>query len=300
MPLLVGAGFAPVDLALGDLDQDGDLDIAVTDGNSGNVMVLLNQGNAQFAPAVGYFAGSSLGAVALADLDGDGRVDIALVADSVAVLRNLGGGCFGPVETYLVGHGALGLVLADLDADGRVDLAAADDTSLDVTVSFNLGPCSNVTPFCFGDGSGTLCPCSNSSAPGSGAGCTNSVGTGALLAAGGQSSLSGDTLVLTGSGMPASVPALYFQGTLQRASGFGIAVGDGLECAGGALVRMGVRFNTGGMSQFPGTGGTPISIVGHPSAGTTRTYQVWYRDPASFCTTSTFNFSNGVSVIWTQ
>jgi len=30
----------------------------------------------------------------------------------------------------------------------------------------------------------------------------------------------------------------------------------------------------------------------------TRIYQVWYRNAASFCTSATFNFSNGVAAFW--
>jgi hypothetical protein len=34
------------------------------------------------------------------------------------------------------------------------------------------------------------------------------------------------------------------------------------------------------------------------NAGDTRDYQVYYRDPASFCTSDTFNLTNGVQVTW--
>src|SRR5690606_27479256 len=85
--------------------------------------------------------------------------------------------------------------------------------------------------FCFGDGSGTACPCGNSGA--AGRGCANSVdASGARLAASGAASLTNDTLVLSGSGMPNS-SALYFQGTTQISAPFG----DGLRCAGGTVVR---------------------------------------------------------------
>jgi len=30
-----------------------------------------------------------------------------------------------------------------------------------------------------------------------------------------------------------------------------------------------------------------------------RTYQVWYRNAAAFCSASTFNLTNGLSVSWT-
>jgi hypothetical protein len=31
-----------------------------------------------------------------------------------------------------------------------------------------------------------------------------------------------------------------------------------------------------------------------------RMYQVWYRNAAAFCTSSTFNLSNGYRVVWSN
>lgn len=48
------------------------------------------------------------------------------------------------------------------------------------------------------------------------------------------------------------------------------------------------------------TGGDPlISVRGLvPVAGATRFYQAWYRNAAVFCTSSTFNLTNGLQVVW--
>jgi hypothetical protein len=147
-------------------------------------------------------------------------------------------------------------------------------------------------PFCFGDGTGTSCPCGNSGAAGNG--CASSVNaSGANLTTGGNSLLANDTLVLQGSGMPSS-SCLYFQGTTQVSSVFG----DGLRCAGGAIVRLGTKTNVGGSSQYPTAGNPSVSVRGNVTAPGTRTYQVWYRNAAAFCTPSTFNLTNGVLITW--
>jgi len=152
------------------------------------------------------------------------------------------------------------------------------------------------TPFCFGDGAGTPCPCANSGSMGNG--CANSVNaSGANVAATGASSLSADTLVLAGTGMPNS-SALYFQGTGQQSGGLGVAFGDGLRCAGGTIVRLGTKANAAGASQYPEAGDPTVSVRGLVGAPGSRTYQVWYRNAAAFCTVSTFNLTNGVSVAW--
>jgi hypothetical protein len=159
---------------------------------------------------------------------------------------------------------------------------------------------SNATPwisYCAGDGSGTPCPCANNSPPGDGSGCLSSAGSGGKLSAGGIASVSADSFTLHGAQMP-NTSALYFQGTTRQAGGAGTLLGDGLLCAGGALIRFGVKANSGGASQYPQIGDIPISVKGVVNAGDTRTYQVWYRDPASFCTSFTYNLTQGAEVTW--
>ncbi len=152
-----------------------------------------------------------------------------------------------------------------------------------------------VTPFCFGDGTGVACPCGNNGAPGNG--CRNSVAVGgANLFASGNASIANDTFLLQGQDMPNS-SALYFQGTAQQAGG-GQAFGDGLRCAAGTIVRLGIEQNNLGTSQYPTFPELSISVRGLCTVGATRTYQVWYRNAAAFCTSSTFNLSNGLQVTW--
>ncbi len=152
--------------------------------------------------------------------------------------------------------------------------------------------------FCFGDGAfnATPCPCGNHGATGNG--CSNSISAaGAHLAVTGVPSLSGDSVVLAGSGMPDS-SALYFQGTQRAAGGVGTAFGDGLRCASGSVVRLATRSNGAGASHYPQAGDAPISVRGGCAPGDVRTYQVWYRNAAAFCTPSTFNLTNGQQVLW--
>ncbi len=153
------------------------------------------------------------------------------------------------------------------------------------------------TTFCFGDGSGTACPCTNNSTPGNGEGCLNSLGMGGKLGAVGGASLAADTVVLSGTQMPNS-SALYFQGTSQQSAGAGAIFGDGLRCAGGAIIRLGTKNNVSGASTYPAAGDPSVSVRGLVTMPGTRTYQCWYRNAAAFCTASTFNLSNGVEIVW--
>ena len=182
---------------------------------------------------------------------------------------------------------------------------ATDTVSTSVPVGATPGavatftlPEPSITAFCAGDGSGTPCPCGNESPAGAGVGCQNSLGTGGALGASGVARISSDSLVLHGAQMPDSL-TIYFQGTQQAAGGAGVVVGDGLRCVGGQVIRLGVETNVGGASQYPGPGEPSISVKGSiATPGTVRTYQVWYRNPAAFCTSDTTNFTNGVEVRW--
>jgi hypothetical protein len=151
-------------------------------------------------------------------------------------------------------------------------------------------------PFCFGDGTATACPCGN--AGGAGRGCAGSVNPlGALLGASGTASLSTDTLLLRGSDMP-NATCLYFQGTSQENGGSGSVFGDGLRCAGGLVTRLGIKLNVANGSSYPGATDPPIHVQGNVTQPGMRTYQVWYRNAAAFCTPATFNLSNGILIAW--
>ncbi len=158
------------------------------------------------------------------------------------------------------------------------------------------------TPSCAGDGTGTACPCANTGS--SGRGCENSFGTGGgRLDGSGSTKVTNDTLWFQAYGLPPAASALLFQGDAEQSGGLGAVFGDGLRCAGGAVLRLGTRFASGGAVSFGHgvPGDAPISVNGAIPAGTVslRTYQLWYRNAASFCTPSGFNLTNGVRVVWT-
>jgi hypothetical protein len=151
-----------------------------------------------------------------------------------------------------------------------------------------------IVQFCFGDGSGTACPCGNVGAVGHG--CPNSANpAGALLLTSGNSVLDADSLTLQGSGMPNVTTCLFYQGTNAVSTVFG----DGLRCAGGTTVRLGTKSVSGGNAHYPSAGDAAVSVRGLvPGGGVTRVYQAWYRNSASFCTSAAYNLTNGVSVVW--
>ncbi|MCW5558239.1 MAG: choice-of-anchor M domain-containing protein, partial [Verrucomicrobiae bacterium] len=132
-PITVGPGTNDYNVAVADLDGDGDLDVVSAASGQGEVLWSKNLGGGVYGPPI--LVGGGLGdprAVATADLDGDGKIDI--LASNVAGLavwfRNLGDGTFGPQQTITtLTPGSYYIGAADFDADGDADvLTTASDT----------------------------------------------------------------------------------------------------------------------------------------------------------------------------
>jgi hypothetical protein len=65
------------------------------------------------------------------------------------------------------------------------------------------------------------------------------------------------------------------------------------------VLRLGTRQSSFGSATLGGPGDVGVSSLGAvPAGGGVRHYQAWYRNAASYCTPSTFNLSNGVTVSW--
>ncbi len=193
-----------------------------------------------------------------------------------------------------------------MSADGRFIAFYSLATNMGATVpgGFNQvyvrdrAPASPFATLCTGE-AGAACPCANNSPAGANEGCLSSFQIGGRLRGAGAASLALDTLVLSGDQMP-NAACLYFQGTTAQSSGLGTPFGDGLRCASGTVTRLRTTNNASGASHYPGAGDPSISVRGAVTSPGVRTYQIWYRNAASFCTPSTFNLTNGLWVMWTM
>ena len=152
-----------------------------------------------------------------------------------------------------------------------------------------------ITLYCFGDGSGTPCPCANTGALEHG--CANSLyPEGCQLTGSGTPSVSNDTFRLTATGSIGGQPGLFFLGNNAVNGGLGNTFGDGLRCAGGGVKRLEVVFTCGCGSA---SSSVPIAQEGGLVAGDLKRMQWWYRDPNGSPCGNDFNLSNGVEVTWT-
>jgi hypothetical protein len=141
-------------LAVADVNNDGILDLVVTEYNPGVVAVLLGNANGTFQPAITTSLGYNyLGNLALGDLNGDGNLDLAVtVADpsvgtGLAVAKGNGDGTFQPAVLYSTTLQNVNLSqpvpgdvqMLDLNGNGQLDLVYSNTGYGTVGVLYNTG-----------------------------------------------------------------------------------------------------------------------------------------------------------------
>ena len=131
-------------IAVADLNGDGKPDLVVADWcatncTSGNVAVLLGNGDGTFQTAVSYGSGGMYADwVVVADLRGNGKLDLIVgncgsalnnicvgTNGGVGVLLGNGDGTFQPAVSYSQTFGGAAVAAADVDGDGKLDLLIA-------------------------------------------------------------------------------------------------------------------------------------------------------------------------------
>jgi hypothetical protein len=131
---------APTELATGDLDADGDLDVLVA--TAVGIDVLVNNGSGVFTKTQNVAVGSTPTAVVVGDVDGDGDLDLVAPnngAATVSVRLNDGHGTFSGSQNVITGNGPIAVALGDVDGDGDLDLAISCRTEGTVRLALNNG-----------------------------------------------------------------------------------------------------------------------------------------------------------------
>lgn len=144
-------------IVLADFNTDSRPDLALINGNPGELLVLLNQGDARFAPIENggrRNIGATASGIVAADVNRDSKFDLVISfhdRDEVAVLLGVGNGTFASPSMQRVMQRTRGnphihnLALADINGDGHQDVIVqqAED---------------NLIAWAFGDGAGSFRP----------------------------------------------------------------------------------------------------------------------------------------------
>lgn len=148
-PIYYEASQQTFDVAVIDLDKDGQADVITVANSSAAVTVHKNLGSGSFPVLTRYQVASFSTAVESADVDKDGDidivvngvVDIALPDPVVKILKNNGNGTFAPAIDYTPAHNFEDMKLRDINGDGFVDLVLGPDAvpPLHFGTALNLG-----------------------------------------------------------------------------------------------------------------------------------------------------------------
>ncbi len=168
-PIPMPAGVGPTSIAVGDLNRDGRLDLAVAGFESSGlpsseIRIFLGHGNGRFTPAGSFVAHATEG-LTIADVNRDGIPDLIAVRPGpgeVSALLGDGGGSFGGAVTiastadFGPDFGPAISDTGDLNRDGTVEVVLYSGTSDQVVVVPGNGDGTFGAPFAVPVGDGPV------------------------------------------------------------------------------------------------------------------------------------------------
>ncbi|HKS72137.1 MAG TPA: VCBS repeat-containing protein [Terriglobales bacterium] len=135
-------------VAVGDFDEDGNLDAVVSTYNAKSIGVIFGNGDGTLSGPLRYpNGGRNPWKVRIADFNRDGHLDISIVnsgsyllVPTVSIHLGNGDGTFTPAGNFTTkGSEAFSQAIGDFNEDGIPDIAVADTNSQDVGIAIGRG-----------------------------------------------------------------------------------------------------------------------------------------------------------------
>ena len=139
-------GDNPYSIAIGDIDNDGKPDVAVTNHLSNSVSIFKNNstgGTISFSPKADFAAALAPGTVLLGDLDSDGKIDMVVtneLSNSISIFKNTsnaGSIAFAAKQDFATGTAPYGAAIGDMNNDGKPDIIVSNNSSNTVSTFKN-------------------------------------------------------------------------------------------------------------------------------------------------------------------
>ena len=141
-----GSNSHPNSIAVGDLNNDNQLDIIVSNEGINNIGFLQGYGDGTFAnqTILSTYSGSQPFSIAIADVNNDHYLDIIVANhgnESVSVIFGYGNGSFKSEIKYSISYGSqpYAIVLDDFNNDTYIDIAVSNDGTNNIGILFGLG-----------------------------------------------------------------------------------------------------------------------------------------------------------------
>jgi hypothetical protein len=159
---LTGTDSQPMTVAVGDFNNDSQLDFVVANGGNDNIGVFLGLGNGTFSSQTTYSTGSGSYPwdIAVADFNKDSHLDIVVCnhwGSTIGIFLGFGNGTFSSQTTHSTGNNSepISIAVGDFNNDSRLDIVVANsgDYNIGIFLGYGNGTFSSQVTFSTGSNS---------------------------------------------------------------------------------------------------------------------------------------------------